>query len=305
MYAKDDNITAFNLFDRDTVLHLRVPFSFFLLPVFWFGISQATNIHLSDTVIVFIALHLFIYPGSNVYNSYMDKDTGSIGGLKEPPPVTKKLYYASIVVDIAGLALCLFAGWQNMLVMMGYTAFSKAYSWEGIRLKKFGYFGWASVMFFQGGYTYMLASMAAEGVHGAEWFTAKHIECMVFASLIIGGYYPLTQIYQHDEDSTRGDLTISYKLGVKGTFIFAAALFAAGTAVIFHYFTTYYTTSHFFVYLGCLLPVIGYFIYWFARAVKDPSTADYDHAMLMTRLSAACMVVCFTVILIMNQLASK
>src|SRR5579871_667568 len=87
------NTGLFTIFDRDTVLHLRVPFSFYLLPVFCFGISQAATIHVTDTWIVFIALHLLIYPGSNVYNSYMDKDTGSIGGLEHPPPVTPKLYY--------------------------------------------------------------------------------------------------------------------------------------------------------------------------------------------------------------------
>src|SRR4051794_24500682 len=141
------NLTLRSIFERDTILHLRIPFSYFLLPIFIFGISQASTIHLAQTIIVFIALHLFIYPGSNIYNSYMDKDTGSIGGLKNPPPVTKKLYYASIIFDTAGLLVCSLAGWQNMLIMAGYVAFSKAYSWYGIRLKKYTYLGWVSVMF--------------------------------------------------------------------------------------------------------------------------------------------------------------
>jgi hypothetical protein len=75
------------LFDKDTILHLRIPFSIYLFPVFWFGISQSLNIHAIDVLIVGIVLHLFIYPASNLYNSYMDKDTGSIGGLEHPPPI--------------------------------------------------------------------------------------------------------------------------------------------------------------------------------------------------------------------------
>src|ERR1043165_5294847 len=106
-----------SVFDRDTLLHLRLPFSFYLLPVFLFGLSQAGHIHVADTLIVFVALHFFIYPGSNSYNSYMDKDTGSIGGLEHPPPVTAKLYYASIVCDVFGLLLCSLSGWRNALVM--------------------------------------------------------------------------------------------------------------------------------------------------------------------------------------------
>jgi 1,4-dihydroxy-2-naphthoate octaprenyltransferase len=295
------NISLVSLFDRDTLLHLRVPFSFYLLPVFWFGISQAPHIELKSAVIVFIALHLFIYPGSNIYNSFMDKDTGSIGGLKNPPPATPKLYYASIVVDIAGLALPAIAGWEMSLLLAGYVAFSKAYSWTRIRLKKYGYSGWASVMFFQGGYTYMMASMATEGHITAAWFSPKNLECMLFASLIIGGYYPLTQIYQHEEDSERGDLTISYHLGIKGTFVFALIMFLCGAGVVFHYFSTYYDTTHFLVFLGCIAPVLGYFLYWFGKTLKDKSYANYDHSMRMTQLSAVCMVVCFTIIMYLNH----
>src|SRR5690606_21011987 len=118
-----------SVFDRDTILHLRIPFSFFLLPVFCFGISQSTHVHTINTFIVFVALHLFIYPGSNSYNSYMDKDTGSIGGLENPPPATRKLYYASIIFDTAGLLLMAIAGWQLFLLAGVYIIFSKAYSW--------------------------------------------------------------------------------------------------------------------------------------------------------------------------------
>jgi len=305
LYRTKEKITIRNLFDRDTVLHLRIPFSFFLLPVFCFGVSQASVIHLSDTIIVFIALHLFIYPASNIYNSYMDRDTGSIGGLKNPPPVTKKLYYASIIFDITGLVLCAITGWQNMLVMAGYVAFSKAYSWDGIRLKKRTYLGWFSVMFFQGGYTYMLANMAAEAQANMAWINLKNIECMAIASLLIGGSYPLTQIYQHDEDSGRGDFTISYRLGILGTFIFTSVLFIAGSVVAFHYFTTYYQLSQFFIFLICLSPVIGYFSYWFLKTVKNRNNANYENAMLMNKISSFCMVVCFTVILVINHIALK
>jgi len=293
------NITS--VFDRDTLLHLRLPFSFFLLPVFWFGLSQAGYIHLTDTLIVFIALHLLIYPGSNIYNSYMDKDTGSIGGLRHPPPVTPKLYYASIVCDTAGLLLCSISGWRNALVMAGYVAFSKAYSWHGTRLKKSTYLGWFMVMFFQGGYTFMLANMAAEDQVSLTWFTTRNVLCMFIASLLIGGYYPLTQIYQHEEDASRGDYTISYRLGVRGTFIFSGLLFLAGTVTAFFYFRNYYSLDHFLVFAGCNLPAIIYFLYWAFKAGRDVSFADYTHSMRMTQISSVCMVVCFSILMAWNQ----
>lgn len=290
-----------SLIRRDTILLLRVPFSYYLFPVFLFGISQASNIHATNLLIVLIAQHLFIYPGSNIYNSYMDKDEGAIGGLEHPPPVTKDMYYVSMVYDIAGLLLCAITGWQNVLVMMGYIAFSKSYSWYGIRLKKYPYLGWLSVMFFQGGYTFMQANMAAENFWGESWFTVKNLECMLFASLIIGGSYPLTQIYQHEEDGQRGDYTISYRMGVKGTFVFTSIFFSLGALIALHYFLKYYTINQLIVFATCLSPVIIYFSYWFWNAMKDSRYVDYKHAMLMNKISATCMIICFTIITLINQ----
>lgn len=294
-------IASRTIFDKGTILHLRIPFSFFLLPVFCFGISQAAFIHFANTIIFFIALHFFIYPGSNVYNSYMDKDTGSIGGLKNPPAVTRKLYYASIVCDVCGVALSAFAGWRTMLLLSLYVAFSKAYSWHGIRLKKRPYVSWLVIAFFQGGFTFMLANMVAENNAGIGWFTSGKIICMVVASLLIGGSYPLTQIYQHKEDSSRGDYTISYRLGIRGTFIFTLVMFVVSAGILFYYFSAYSRVTHFFIFTVCLTPVMIYYLYWFYIAMRDKSNADYTHTMLMNKISAICMVVCFSIIFVLNH----
>jgi 1,4-dihydroxy-2-naphthoate octaprenyltransferase len=69
---------------KSTLLHLRIPFSFFLMPVYWFALSQSSTLHTDKAVLVFILLHLLIYPASNAYNSFYDKDESSIGGLENP-----------------------------------------------------------------------------------------------------------------------------------------------------------------------------------------------------------------------------
>lgn len=278
-----------NIFDKDTLLHLRLPFSFFLLPVFCFGLSQAEQPDPYNTLVIFIALHFFLYPASNSYNSYMDKDKGSIGALRNPPPVTKKLYHASIILDCAGLALAALLHWKMILLMTLYIAVSKAYSWHGIRLKKHAVTGWLVVMLFQGGYTYLLVNMCARANFSAAWFTAGNLQAMLLSSLLIGGFYPLTQIYQHDEDSERGDLTISYKLGVKGTFIFCALIFLLAFALSAFIFSR----THFIVFASCLVPVTGYFIAWAVHAFRDARRASYSGAMHIAFLSSLCMTTCF------------
>jgi 1,4-dihydroxy-2-naphthoate octaprenyltransferase len=288
------------IFDRDTLRHLRLPFSFFLLPIFCFAISQSTHIDLINTTIIFIVLHFFIYPGSNIYNSYMDEDKGSIGGLKHPPPVTKKLYYASIIFDITGLILCLIINLNMVLLMLVYVGVSKAYSWKKIRLKKYGYTGWLVVMLFQGGYTFLLVSMASENLFEPSWFSAPNFECMVIASLLIGGFYPLTQIYQHEEDGERGDYTISYKLGIRGTLLFSGILFLLSSIVAWHYFKAFYSSSQFLIFIFSLIPVILYFFYWSSKIFRNKTFADYKHTMQITFISSACMIVCWSVIFCLN-----
>jgi len=295
-----DNLNIVSIFDRATILHLRLPFSFFLLPVFFFGISQALNFHANSIIIVFIALHFFVYPGSNIYNSYMDKDEGSIGGLEKPPPVTKKLYYASIIVDTIGLLFCLLAGWKLTLILAGYVAFSKAYSWYGIRLKKYTYLGWVSVAFFQGGYTFLIGNMAAENMVSLQWFTTKNLLCMLIATLFIGASYPFTQIYQHEEDSARGDITISYKLGIIGTFVLAGVLFFLAAIIAWGYFVQYYSINHFYLFLVCLSPIVVYYTYWLRKTLENRKFADYRHTMFMNKISSICMIVCFGILMIIN-----
>ena len=287
--------------DRHTFIHLRLPFSLFLLPVFIFSISQSDAINWFNTGVVFMVLHFFIYTGSNIYNSYMDKDKGSIGGLKNPPPVTRKLFFASIFLDSIGLLLCLLVNFRMFLLMIVYIAVSKAYSWHAIRLKKYAVIGWLAVVMFQGGYTFLLVNMAAENIFNLMWFNDKNIECMLLASLLIGGIYPITQIYQHEEDSERGDYTISYRLGINGTFIFAALLFLLSTVVAWHYFNCFYNTYHFLIFISCVAPVIIYFSYWFLKTLRNKSLADYNHAMHITMLSSFCMIICYSVLFYLNH----
>jgi 4-hydroxybenzoate polyprenyltransferase len=286
---------------RDVFLHLRLSFSFFLLPVFLFGLSEANELYFKNIILVLIILHFFIYPASNMYNSFMDKDTGSIGGLKNPPPVSQKMYYTSIALDLTGLLLCTFISGFYVLLMGLYILISKAYSWDKIRLKKYGIAGWLIVMLFQGGYTFMLVNIAAQNNISIEWLDTKNMAAMIFSSLLIGGYYPLTQIYQHEEDKNRGDITISYQLGIKGTFLFTASVFTLAVITAYIYFIQYHSINHFALFVSCLIPVMLYFVYWAFIAFKNPGKANYQHAMRMMTISSSAMIVCFLIMFAINQ----
>ena len=126
---------------RSTLLHLRFPFSFFLLPVFLFALSTSEPVNWVDTLVAAFILHILLYPASNGYNSFFDKDEGSIGGLKSPPAVNNSLYYTSIALDLVAIILgTIFISFTFSMMILTYGLVSKAYSHPAIRLKKISHF---------------------------------------------------------------------------------------------------------------------------------------------------------------------
>ncbi len=144
-----------------TIKLLRIPFSFFLSPVYFFSLAQVPHINWTNATLIFIIIHFLIYPASNGYNSYMDRDTKSIGGLEKPPPPSRQLYITTVFLDMAGILLSLFMGPLFTLVMLFYIGASKAYSYRGIRIKKLPITGYLLVIIFQGAATFGWCIMAA------------------------------------------------------------------------------------------------------------------------------------------------
>ncbi len=96
------------IIQRSTIQLLRFHFSFFLMPVYWFALSQVVNPNIGRVVLIFLVIHLLIYPSSNGFNSYMDRDEESIGGLKKPLQPTRQLWWATILMDILAIAMAFF-----------------------------------------------------------------------------------------------------------------------------------------------------------------------------------------------------
>ena len=98
-------VTKTRLLLPSTIQLLRFPFSFFLMPVYWFALSQVAEVDILHALLVFMILHVLVYPASNGYNSYMDRDTQSIGGVRRPLQPSPQLLYATVLMD--GLAVIL------------------------------------------------------------------------------------------------------------------------------------------------------------------------------------------------------
>jgi 4-hydroxybenzoate polyprenyltransferase len=278
---------------KSTILHLRIPFSFYLLPFFCFALSQSTDVKVPFLLLGFFVIHLFFYPASNGYNSYYDKDEESIGGLENPPPVNKELLYVSLLFDAVALILGILVNWQFAAMVFGIGMVSKAYSHPAIRLKKYPILGLITVAVFQGAYTYLMSYVAINGTNFSSLGDARILYAGGLCSLMLFGSYPMTQIYQHGEDGRRGDKTMSRMLGIQGTFFWTGAIFFLATVGFVLYFVTYYDWSIAVIFPAFLLPTLLYFFYWFLKVLKDPKEANFKATMRLNSISSCCFVAFF------------
>ena len=152
---------------------------------------------------------LFLNGGTLAINSVYDKDEGDIGYLNAPPQPPRNLLAFSLGLLVFGQLLAFTLPRGFTYAYAACFAMSVAYSVPPLRLKAVGGVDWLINMAGFGTLT-PYAGWAATGrpldaVHG---FVLLGF-CPLFASL-----YPLTQLYQFEEDTRRGDRTLAIILGM-------------------------------------------------------------------------------------------
>ena len=286
---------------RSALKLLRIPFSLFLMPVFWFGISALRGpLDWPRVLGAFVVLHLLVYPASNGYNSYYDRDEGSIGGLRAPPKVTPELLRLVYLFDALGLTGALLLGWRFAALVLGYALVSKAYSYEGIRLKQYPLGSTAVVVVFQGAYTFLMAQVGA-GAGPGVLFEKTNLLLALVSSLFLCGSYPLTQIYQHQEDAQRGDRTLSRRLGVRGTFGFAALGLLLGAATLAWAYWLRGELRALLIFAVATGPVLALYGRWVWLAWPNPTLANYTWTMRMNLVSSVCLSAAFLATLLWGR----
>jgi 1,4-dihydroxy-2-naphthoate octaprenyltransferase len=283
---------------KDIITHLRFPFSLLLLPVFLFALYALPQIPLKESLFFFLILHVLVYPSSNGYNSLMDDDKGSIGGIKSPPKVPQEMFWVSVSMDMLALILSylLFSTWVLGL-LLSYILASRAYSFRKIRLKKYPIIGFLTVTVFQGPVVYVLTILALTN-NNFVWIQPIGL---LMSYLIIAAGYPISQIYQHDQDRADGVKTISMILGVRGTFVLSGIMFAL-LGLLFGLYFIILQNDLFSGLLSLVLlsPVGLFFTQWMIKCYKDISHADYENTMKMNKWGALSINVTFLTIILKN-----
>ncbi|TAH14524.1 MAG: prenyltransferase [Sphingobacteriia bacterium] len=266
------------------------------MPVFWFAISMQTDIDWYKAIWIFIILHIIVYPSSNGYNSYMDRDKGSIGGIENPPEPLKELFYVSVVMDLIAILAALYVSTLTACLLSIYIVFSRLYSYRGIRLKQYPVIGYLTVVLNQGTLVFALVFM---GVGNTA--VLPPILPLLASAFLIGGFYPITQIYQHSADKADGVNTISLMLGKRGTFVFCGLIYSIAFALLFLYFTSINQLGLFFTLQLFFIPVIIYFLIWAIDVWKNERKADFLRTMRMNWIASIASNLGFITLLILKH----
>jgi len=161
---------------------------------------------------------VFLNGGTLAINSVFDKDEGDIGYLNAPPPLPQHLLAFSAAL-LAGGQLLAFA--FPVAFRIDYAiclVLSILYSVPPFRFKAVAGVDWVINMWGFG----TLTPFAAWAATGRALDMGHALVLLGFCPLF-AGLYPLTQLYQMEEDRRRGDRTLALMLGMRASLAVAIA----------------------------------------------------------------------------------
>jgi 1,4-dihydroxy-2-naphthoate octaprenyltransferase len=236
-------------------------------------------------VIAFVAIHVFLYSGATAFNSYYDRDVGPVGGLERPPPVPPALLPLSLLMQLTGWLLAAFVNVPFWLAYGVFVALSTAYSHPRLRLKAHTLASVLLVGFGQGVLAFVAAWAATRGEVASAWGVDGVLGATAAMALILA-LYPLTQLYQIDEDAARGDRTLAVAWGPAGCFKFSlTCTLVGGVAMLALIVRRFGLVDATLVGFGLVLQLLG--IAWLARGFDSRAVvARYRRVMGLNALSA-------------------
>jgi 4-hydroxybenzoate polyprenyltransferase len=159
---------------------------------------------------------VFLNGGTLAINSVFDKDEGDIGYLNAPPALPRYLLHFSLVLLFGGQVLAFLLPLGFRIAYAICLVLSILYSVPPFRFKAVAGVDWVINMWGFG----TLTPYAAWAATGRPLDLGHGLVLLAFCPLF-AGLYPLTQLYQFDEDRRRGDRTLALILGMRASLLVA------------------------------------------------------------------------------------
>ncbi|NGP89973.1 UbiA family prenyltransferase [Aliifodinibius halophilus] len=255
------------------ILHLRWHYQLFILSGgFLLGGVLSSNLDLGLFLQQFFNVHLLLFGGATAYNSYWDKDEGPIGGLANPPKMERWMWGASIALQLAGLFLAIPAGGIFIAVYGISMLFFWLYSTPLARWKSRPIKSLIAIGISTGFNSVLLGYLAAGNGELAPFVLIAALG----VTLMLLSLYPISQIYQQEEDRNRGDQTFAIQYGRSGVLHFFEGAFFSGLLLVTGVFYGIYLN------LAISFGIIGVCIgLWVRFRIKKLSAKKDDYKRVM------------------------
>jgi len=178
------------------------------------GMLCSKYFDLSDAIMSIFIFVLLLNGGTLALNSSFDQDDGDIAFLNNPPKPPKHLAIWGFLLLFSSLFASMYKANRTMgdkyffEIIMTCVLMSIAYSTPPIRLKsRPGFDLFINSLGF--GFFAFMAGFVSMG----NIITPEILKLSVGFAFLFGALYPLTQIYQNEEDNRRGDRTLTLWLG--------------------------------------------------------------------------------------------
>ncbi len=147
--------------------------------------------------------------GTLALNSAFDRDEGDVAYLRRPPPPPPGLAIFGLALMGAALVAALSLPRRFLLASALCAVLSVLYSVPPVRLKAVAGFDWVINM---AGFGF-LTPYAGWALTGRD-VAGPGLVVLISFAFLFGALYPLTQLYQLEEDTRRGDRTLAVWLGI-------------------------------------------------------------------------------------------
>jgi lycopene elongase/hydratase (dihydrobisanhydrobacterioruberin-forming) len=183
------------------------------------GLAGAANGRHLGAALLGLALWVVCLNGGTLaINSAFDRDEGDVAYLRRPPPPPRRLFGFGLGLMTIGQAGALLLPRGYVIAYALCFLLSVLYSVPPARLKAVAGADWVVNMWGFG----TLTPYAGWATTGLPLDTSHGLVLLAFCPLF-AALYPLTQIYQLEEDRARGDRTLAAVLGVRRSLVAALA----------------------------------------------------------------------------------
>jgi 4-hydroxybenzoate polyprenyltransferase len=278
------------------LIHLRLHYQLFILsgPFLLAGV-YAPDIGWTRFIEQFLVVQILLFGGATAFNSFWDRDTGPVGGLRHPPPMQPWMRWASMGLQWLGLLLAMPLGSVYVSLYTTSMILFWLYSTPLARWKGLPHLSLVVVGVSTGVNPFLMGCVAATRTPPDLWALLTGLGV---ASILVS-MYPVSQVFQMEEDGQRNDVTFALRHGINGVrYLFVGCYYAGCGLVVWTLTQVASTLAAIVIVLGGVGGLVTAWHLWHLEGMR----AEYDRVMRLKYFNSFVFVGFIVAVLVLRDL---